>query len=188
MSLYQLAKEYQALYEQIDEIPEDAFADTLEGIQGEFNEKADNIACFIKSLKADADGIKAEATALKEREASKRAKADRLRAYLLEQMQAIGTRKIESPRNVISLAKPRQKWLWMMILQRGRKLMAGMICLHTSNRSQTNPRSKKQSSQAQKFHLPISKRADKACGSDRRLLWGNPLSYMANPAAGKAGH
>ena len=109
MSLYQLAKEYQALYEQIDEIPEDAFADTLEGIQGEFNEKADNIACFIKALKADADGIKAEAAALKERENAKRAKADRLRAYLLEQMQAIGTRKIESSRNVISLAKTAPK-------------------------------------------------------------------------------
>lgn len=109
MSLYQLTKEYEALYAQIDEIPEDAFADTLEGIQGEFNEKADNIACFIKALKADADGIKAEASALKERENAKRAKADRLRAYLLEQMQAIGIRKIESSRNVISLAKTAPK-------------------------------------------------------------------------------
>ena len=103
MSLYQLAKEYQALYDQIDDIPEEAFADTLEGIQGEFNEKADSLACFIKSLKAEADDIKAEAAALKEREAAKR--VDRLRAYLLEQMEAIGVRKIESPRNVISVAK-----------------------------------------------------------------------------------
>lgn len=105
MSLYQLAKEYQALYDQIDDIPEEAFADTLEGIQGEFNEKADSLACFIKSLKAEADDIKAEAAALKEREAAKRARVDRLRAYLLEQMEAIGVRKIESPRNVISVAK-----------------------------------------------------------------------------------
>lgn len=105
MSLYQLAKDYQSLYEQIDEIPEDAFTDTLEGIQGEFNEKADSLACFIKNLKADADEIKAEAAALKERENAKRAKADRLRAYLLEQMNAIGIRKIESARNVISVAK-----------------------------------------------------------------------------------
>lgn len=105
MSLYQLAKEYQALYDQIDDIPEEAFADTLEGIQGEFNEKADSLACFIKSLKAEADDIKAEAAALKEREAAKRARADRLRAYLLEQMEAIGVRKIESTRNVISVAK-----------------------------------------------------------------------------------
>lgn len=105
MSLYQLAKEYQALYDQIDDIPEEAFADTLEGIQGEFNEKADSLACFIKSLKAEADDIKAEAAALKERENAKRARADRLRAYLLEQMEAIGVRKIESTRNVISVAK-----------------------------------------------------------------------------------
>lgn len=105
MSLYQLTKEYEALYAQIDEIPEDAFADTLEGLQGEFSEKADNLACFIKSLKAEADDIKAEAAALKEREAAKRAKADRLRAYLLQQMAAVGLKKIESSRNVITVAK-----------------------------------------------------------------------------------
>lgn len=105
MSLYQLTKEYEALYAQIDEIPEDAFADTLEGLQGEFSEKADNLACFIKGLKAEADDIKAEAAALKERESAKRTKADRLRAYLLQQMAAVGLKKIESSRNVITVAK-----------------------------------------------------------------------------------
>lgn len=105
MSLYQLAKDWQALYDQIDEIPEDAFRDTLEAIEGEFDEKADNIACLIKSLDAEADEIKKECKSLEQRESAKRAKASRLREYLREQMEIVGRKKIETPRNCISLAK-----------------------------------------------------------------------------------
>lgn len=105
MSLYQLAQDWKALYEQIDDIPEDAFSDTIEAIEGEFDEKADNIACLIKSIDAEADGIKAEVESLKQRESSKRAKSSRLREYLRQQMEIIGKKKIESPRNCISLAK-----------------------------------------------------------------------------------
>lgn len=105
MSLYQLAKDWQALYDQIDEIPEDAFFDTLEGIAGEFEEKADSIACFIKDLDAEADQIKKEREALSQREAAKRAKSARLREYLREQMTAVGKTRIETPRNLLTVAR-----------------------------------------------------------------------------------
>lgn len=35
--------------------------DTLEGIEGEFGEKAENVACFIKSLEREADSHELEA-------------------------------------------------------------------------------------------------------------------------------
>lgn len=105
MSLYQLAKDWQALYDQIDDLPEDAFLDTLEGIEGEFEEKADSIACFIKDLDAEADKIKRERETLAQREAAKRAKAARLREYLKEQMAAVGKTRIETPRNLLTVAK-----------------------------------------------------------------------------------
>lgn len=105
MSLYQLTKEWQALYDQIENIPEDAFQDTLEAIEGEFDDKVDNIACFIKDLDAEADKIKEERDALKQREDAKRTKANRLREYLKDQMIAIGKKKVETPRNLVTLAK-----------------------------------------------------------------------------------
>lgn len=109
MSLYQLAKDWQELYDQMDDIPEDAFRDTLEAIEGEFDEKADNLACFIKELEADAKKIEEERKALEEREKSKRKRASRLREYLREQMEIIGRKKIETPRNLISVANSTPK-------------------------------------------------------------------------------
>ena len=109
MSLYHLAQSWQNLLDQMDDIPEDAFRDTLEAIEGEFDEKADNIACLIKSLDAEAEEIKKECESLKQRESAKRAKASRLREYLREQMEIIGRRKIETPRNCISVASSTPK-------------------------------------------------------------------------------
>ena len=48
-------------------LKEDAIADTLESIEGEFEDKADNIACLIKTFDAEVEAIKAEEKNLKER-------------------------------------------------------------------------------------------------------------------------
>ena len=68
MSLYQLAGAYETLYEQIDAVDPleengeallQGIMDTLEGIEGELNEKAENVALFVKSLEYDAAAIRA---------------------------------------------------------------------------------------------------------------------------------
>ena len=91
-SLYELKEEYLKLFDMIDsgEYSEDTLKDTLEAIGAEFEEKADNIACFIKTLNADSDAIKAEADSLTERARAKKAKADRLKQYLFENLVAAG--------------------------------------------------------------------------------------------------
>lgn len=77
--------------------------DNLEGIEGEFEMKAENIAAFIKSLKAQSDILKNEETALKKRRDTKDRQIESLKTYLLNQMKAIGRKKIDMPKAVISI-------------------------------------------------------------------------------------
>ena len=92
MKLYEIAKEYQAFLDAVEagEIPEEAIGDTLDGIVGEFDQKADNIACAIKGYMAEADALKKEEGALRDRRDSKMRKADQMKHYLSEQMQKMG--------------------------------------------------------------------------------------------------
>lgn len=107
MTLYEISNTYKEFLEMVDsgEIPIEAVADTLEGIQGEFKEKADNVACMVKNLQAEAEAIKAEQDALYDRYKSKVSKADSLKNYLSQAMQTLGILKLETPRNALSFRK-----------------------------------------------------------------------------------
>ena len=50
MTLYELSEQYQNLLAMMDEIPEDAFADTMEALEGEVEEKIDGIVAAIMAL------------------------------------------------------------------------------------------------------------------------------------------
>ena len=112
MSLFQLSDDYQMLYNQLDDIdleskegPElfEAFADTLEGIEIEFEEKAEKIACFIKQLLYEAATIKAEKQQFDKRQKAKENKAFQLKRYLIECMDRAGKQKIERPLASLSI-------------------------------------------------------------------------------------
>jgi hypothetical protein len=105
MTLYEIKEIYLYLLKQIEagEVPEDAISDTLEAVEGDFNDKADNVACYIKSLQAEADAIKNEMDKLSERMKTKQAKADQLTKYIYSQMVASGIKKIETPRNLLQI-------------------------------------------------------------------------------------
>lgn len=107
MTLYEISNEYEVFLNLVEtgEIPEEAISDTLESIQDEFEQKADNVACIIKNLVAESEALKQERTKLEEREKTKRNQAERLKHYLSGQMQRLGKNKIESARNVISFRK-----------------------------------------------------------------------------------
>jgi hypothetical protein len=107
MKLYEIANDYIALLQSIEdgELPEEAISDTLEGITGEINEKADNIACVLKSLKAEMDAIKTEVDRLNERKAIKSRAFDRIKSYLSETLLRTGIDKVETARNVITFRK-----------------------------------------------------------------------------------
>lgn len=107
MKLYELSKDYENLILAIEngDIPEEAIADTLESIELLLDEKADNIACWIKQLTAEAEAIKAEEDKLKARRTAKLNRAERLTEYLAECLTNAGRTKIETARNVISFRK-----------------------------------------------------------------------------------
>ena len=107
MKLYEITAEYERFLAAIDagEIPEEAIKDTLESIEALLEDKADNIACMIKQLKAEAAAIKAEEATLADRRKAKENTVERLTTYLSETLLAAGKTKIETARNKISFRK-----------------------------------------------------------------------------------
>ena len=103
MKLYELASDYRELMDKLEtgELPEELLADTLEGIRGALEEKADGIACMLKALEADAAALRAEEDKLSERRRSKERTYDRMRAYLSDMLLHAGVTKVETPRSLI---------------------------------------------------------------------------------------
>jgi hypothetical protein len=107
MKLYEIANDYLALMQAIenDELPEDAIADTLEAIEGEIEEKADNIGCVLKEIEAEINAFKTEEQRLAERRKRKEKLYEKLKTYLSETLQRIGVDRVETTRNIISFRK-----------------------------------------------------------------------------------
>lgn len=89
------------------DVPEDALRDTLDGIEGMFNDKAVRIVHVIANSDTDVDAISAEIKRLSERKRSIELAQDRLREYLRFNMDATGISKISSPLFTITLAAGR---------------------------------------------------------------------------------
>lgn len=74
MTLYDITGEYLRLYELADELDaadfEEAFVEAMEGLDGEFEAKAEGYGMIIKSLEADVEAIKAEEKRLADRKRS----------------------------------------------------------------------------------------------------------------------
>lgn len=81
----------------------EAWFDTLSGIEEEFNFKAENIAQYIKNLKAESEAIDNEIKKLKARRDSRGKRIERLKIYLMNCMDAIGIKKIDMPRAKITI-------------------------------------------------------------------------------------
>ena len=107
MKLYEIADEYKQFIEAVEagDIPEDAIADTLESITSLLEDKADNIACLIKNITAEAEAIKAEEKNLSDRRKSKERQIDRLKSYLAYKLINSGCGKLETARNKITFRK-----------------------------------------------------------------------------------
>lgn len=107
MNLYEISNDYLSFMEAIEsgDIPEESIADTLQAIEGDFESKIDNIACFVKSLEAESKAISDEAKNLVERSKAKQNKADRLREYIFSALKLTGIQKVETARNTVGIKK-----------------------------------------------------------------------------------
>ena len=107
LTLYNIADQYLVDLQKLQdmEIDEQTFADTLEGLSGELELKATNVAMFVRNLEASAEAIKAAEKQMAERRKALEAKADRIRQYLLDNMTRTGITKIDCPYFVLSVRK-----------------------------------------------------------------------------------
>ncbi len=111
MNLYDLSAEYETLYQALEELGNEetetelrqAYIDTLEGLSGEFDEKAEAVAIIAKRFAAEAEAVKQERIRLEEREKVKTKKYKLLKEYLLTNMQRARKSKVETARTVISI-------------------------------------------------------------------------------------
>lgn len=97
--LYELTGEYLELLEMLqnsDEIEEDVLRDTLEGIEGEIEVKADNYAKIIKELTLDAKKYEEEKKRLEINQRALENRAERLKEHLYNSMIAIGKTKFKT--------------------------------------------------------------------------------------------
>lgn len=110
MKLYEISESYAALFGSLESITDDeeltpeqraereqAWFDTLEMLEDEFTQKAENIAAYIKQIKAEADVLKAEEQALAKRRRAKEKHVEGLKAYLLGGMQSLSLQKLDTP-------------------------------------------------------------------------------------------
>lgn len=106
-SLYEITMEYKLIENKLSEmnLDEQTVADTLEGASGDFEEKAINIAKYIKNLEAQALSIKTAREEMSLREKAIEKKAAAVKEYLKVNMQACGKIKIESPYFALTLKK-----------------------------------------------------------------------------------
>lgn len=77
--------------------------DRLMDIEADFEVKAENIACFIKELSGEAETLRKEKKNVSSRLDAKTHLIDRLKTMLVENMTAIGRKKIDMPKAKISL-------------------------------------------------------------------------------------
>ncbi len=106
-ALYVIANEYRDAATKLADLDldEQTIADTLEGLSGELEVKAQNVAYFIRNMEVTAEAIKAFEQQQKERRQAIERRAESMRAYLQRCMEATGITKIEGPGVTLSFRK-----------------------------------------------------------------------------------
>jgi Siphovirus Gp157 len=101
--LFELASQYRELETLVDsdEVPAEVILDTLEGIKGEFEDKAVAVAQMVLTLKAQSEAVAAVAKAQAERATRIEKRMESLKHYLLLQLQVVGRERIETDELVI---------------------------------------------------------------------------------------
>lgn len=97
--LYALTETYRAALVELEDLdlPEDAVRDTLEGLRGELEEKALNVAAYFQNLEATAQAVRQAEKHMQERRKRIERRIASMKHYLLENMQACGITRIDSP-------------------------------------------------------------------------------------------
>lgn len=107
MKLYELTEQWDAVFNMMEdgETEEQVIFDTLESIEGEIEDKADNYAKMIWSLQANVDVLKAEEERLYQRRKSAENHIQRLKDNLQANLEFIGKTKFKTDLFSFSVAR-----------------------------------------------------------------------------------
>jgi hypothetical protein len=103
VKLYVLTQSYTQLLELADSMDPEVFQDTLQSIEEEIEDKAENTAKLIRCLDADAKAIKDEEQRLSDRRKSIENKVAGIKEYLQSQMEFAGIDKVKRPTVTVSI-------------------------------------------------------------------------------------
>lgn len=105
MKLYELTESYNNVWGLLndDEADLETIETALVTLEDAIEEKAGNVAKFIKSMDAEIDVIKAEEKRLAERRKAVENKRDRVKKYIADQLQLMGIDKVKLPTVTIAL-------------------------------------------------------------------------------------
>lgn len=104
-ALYQLAADYKEAAERLSEsgLDEQTITDTLEGLSGDIEQKAINLAKLIRNIEAETSAIRSAVDDMVKRANAEEAKAKRLRDYLKDCLQQAEIRRVSCQFFVVSL-------------------------------------------------------------------------------------
>ena len=107
LTLFKMREEYINLMQKMadSDFDEQTIKDTLEGseIVESIAEKAENIVYVVKNLEMNCEAIDVEIERLKALKTRRKANADKLETYLIENMEATGIQFLESPTMTIKI-------------------------------------------------------------------------------------
>lgn len=103
-ALYEIANAYASL--QNEDLDPDMIADTLEGIDGEFTEKVEQLLSIIKNQSALSAMLKEEAKNLSDRAKACDAKVDNIKQYIIKAMQTTERTKLNAGLHTLTVRKP----------------------------------------------------------------------------------
>ena len=98
MTLYELTGEWQQVLSMMEDpdVPEEAVRNTLEGLSGEIEEKADGYAKVMRQLQAEAEAIEKEEERLNDRRDHLMSRIVSMKSALMEAMRATGKTKFKT--------------------------------------------------------------------------------------------
>lgn len=107
--LYELSQQFQELAALADiEEMQEAVTDTLEAVEGEFNDKAQALTTVLLNLNSDVDAIDNEIKRLQARKTTIVNRQNSMKDYLRENMERCDIKKISCPLFTITCAKGRE--------------------------------------------------------------------------------
>lgn len=105
MKLYEIAEQLRQLSE-MDDIPPEQIQDTLDLLNGEFEDKAHQVAIVIHEMAADSELLKNEIQRLTDKKRALDAKQESLKDYLRYNMEVNGITKVKGKLLTITLGAP----------------------------------------------------------------------------------